>query len=636
MRQDIALHLRASVILGSLAASQAAFAQAAPVSASRIADVVPAALQTCPGSVVASTVDADRQSVYVPAADGVKLAVDIFLPKGLAPGAKLPALYTATRYWRGLKGAPMRDAEKLWIARGYAVVNADVRGTGASFGQWYMPYAPLEARDVGFLANWIAKQPWSNGKVVMTGTSYTATTALFAPAYGVPAVVAVAPKFSDFDLYADLVWPGGVPAEGLSLTWGRMVRKMDLNQSPMPQPASVRAVDGPDGDAQLNAAVEDHKLNPRGFDQAAYDVTYKDEPMIQYGGMAIDDAGVYKLQGAIGRSHVPIFGWGSWLDSGIAQGLINRFMTWPNPQLTIIGPWTHGARQDVNVFTPNKDVDPSLDAQEQMVYCFLSNYVNDQPRRFADHTLIYYTMGEDRWKQTTVWPVAGTHQMRFYLDTNNALSGRTPTAPGHDAYPVDFDASAGPANRWATQAGGPRIDYGDRAIPDRKLLVYTSAPLRHDMEVTGQPVITLHAASTHTDGNFLVYLEDVAPDGRVFYVSEGELRALHRKLAQTPGPYRTTYPYRAFTRHDAELLVPGRTTTLTFPLMATSALFKEGHRVRVAVAGADSGTFLRIPAPAQGPVTITVSRGGPEPSFIDLPVVPATGVVVPATHQQSN
>jgi len=573
---------------------------------------------------VTPDVDVDRQSIYVPAADGVKLAVDIFLPKGVAPGSKLPTLFAATRYWRGQQDEPIRPGDKLWIARGFAVVNADVRGTGASFGQWYFPYAPQEAKDIGYLAKWIATQPWSNGRVVMTGTSYGATTALMAPAYGAPAVAAIAPKFADFDLYADLLLPGGVIGDALTTKWGTMVRQMDLNQPSPPQSAGVRPVDGPDGAAQLAAAIEEHKMNPWGFDQAAYQVMYKDEPLSQFGGMPIDDAGVFNLQEAIGRSHVPIFGWGSWLDSGIAQGLVNRFMTWTNPQLTIIGPWTHGARWDVNVFTPNRETEPSMDAQEQMVYCFLSNYVGDRPHPLADHTLIYYTMGEDRWKETTVWPLAGTRQERYYLDAGNTLSATPPKTLGRDAYRVDFDASAGPANRWATQAGGPRINYGDRAVPDRQLLVYTGNPLRRDMEVTGQPVITLRVASTQTDGNFIVYLEDVAPDGKVFYVTEGELRALHRKLSQARSPYRTTYPYRTYSVHDAELLVPGQTATLTFQLMPTSAVFKAGHQIRVAVAGADTGTFLRIPAKARGDVTITVSHGGLAPSFIDLPVAPAS------------
>jgi hypothetical protein len=125
-------------------------------------------------------------------------------------------------------------------------------------------------------------------------------------------------------------------------------------------------------------------------------------------------------------------------------------------------------------------------------------------------------------------------------------------------------------------------------------------------------------ASTATDGNFFVYLEDVMPDGKVIYVTEGMLRALHRKLSSTPGPYKTTYPYRTFMKKDGAPLVPGQDATLTFQLIPTSVLFKHGHRIRISIAGADKDTFLRNPA--QGDVTITVHRGGA--SFIELPTVP--------------
>ena len=138
-----------------------------PVSAQEVGSLereLPAALTSC-SFPERSDVAYTRRSLYVPMADGVRLAVDIYLPRHRAYDAKLPTLYTATRYWRAWRGDPLPPTQRSWVAQGYAVVNADVRGTGASFGQWYIPYSPQEARDVGYLANWIARQPWSNGKV---------------------------------------------------------------------------------------------------------------------------------------------------------------------------------------------------------------------------------------------------------------------------------------------------------------------------------------------------------------------------------------------------------------------------------------------------------------------------------------
>jgi hypothetical protein len=551
-------------------------------------------------------------------ADGVRLAVDIYLPKPMAREAKLPTLYTATRYWRAAKGDPLSPTQMSWVAQGYAVVNADVRGTGASFGQWYIPYSPQEARDVGYLANWIARQAWSNGKVVMTGISYLGTTALMGPAYGEPAIKAVAPIFSDFDMYTDLIWPGGVPAVGLITKWGDLVHQLDMDV----QPGGVRPVDGPQSEQWLAQAVKGHSENAD-FARAAYDISYKDQRLHEFDGLSIGDGGVYNLQARIERSGVPILGWGSWLDSGIAQGLLNRFMTWSNPQITIIGPWTHGAAANVDVFNPDDALEPAESTQDRMVFCFLNHFVRSTASRpISSHRkiLFYFTMGQEEWHRTYVWPIPGAQQTTLYLEANHSLSRTKPTMQGRNVYHVDFEASAGAANRWATQAGGPRIDYGNRALEDRKLLTYTSAPLVHELDITGQPVITLRAASDRTDGNFFVYLEDVAPDGKVTYLTEGVLRARDRKVSTNKPPYDTTYPFHSFTAEDARPLVPGSAVSLVFPLEATSVLLRPGHRIRIAIAGADTASFSRIPA--EGSATMSVFSGGLHPSRLELPVVP--------------
>jgi putative CocE/NonD family hydrolase len=584
--------------------------------------LLPDYMQACPANPIVDDVKYSRRSIYVPAQDGVQLAVDIFTPADAPPGAKLPTIYVPTRYWRGRQGDGLNLDQRRWIKRGYAIVNADVRGTGASFGQWYLPYAPPEAKDIGFLANWIARQPWSDGSVVTTGNSYPGTTSLMSAAYGAPAIKAIEPRFSDYETWDDLLWPGGVAVDPLIVGWGSMVRNMDLNQPRGEPPAGVRAVDGLDGQAQLAAAVAEHKINPWSFEQADHDVTFKDEPLKHFNNLTIADSGMIKLKAGIEKSGIPIMGYGSWLDSGIAQGLVNRFNNFKNPQLTIIGPWTHGGGAAVNVFDPTADLSPSQDDQLRLGACFLDHFARDPAVRTADRRIVYFTMGENKWKMTKVWPIAGAVQQRLYLDRGNALVSSAPRGQGKDLYKVDFDASAGPANRWMTQAEGPRVNYGDRAGKDRELLVYTGEPLSANMEVTGQPVITLQVTSTRTDGAFFAYLEDVDPAGKVTYVTEGELRALHRKLSSAPAPYRTTYPYRSFAKADAQPLVPGQVATLTFQLMPTSVQFKAGHRVRVAIAGADKGMFPRLPA--QGDVEIGVLHGGKSPSFIDLPVVPAS------------
>ena len=117
------------------------------------------------------------KAVYVPMRDGVRIALDVVLPDPLPPGGKVPTILTMTRYWRAREGTGPDAMETLFTSHGYAVVSGDSRGTGASSGTWLHPRQPGEVKDFGEVVDWIAAQPWSDGNVGATGTSYAANTA---------------------------------------------------------------------------------------------------------------------------------------------------------------------------------------------------------------------------------------------------------------------------------------------------------------------------------------------------------------------------------------------------------------------------------------------------------------------------
>ena len=180
--------------------------------------------------------------------------------------------------------------------------------------------------------------------------------------------------------------------------------------------------------------------------------------------------------------------------------------------------------------------------------------------------------------------------------------------------------TTGRHNRWFTNnGGGGDVVYGDRREMDGRLLTYTSMPFDEDREITGHPVITLFVRSTHEDGLFIAYLEDVAPDGRVTYITEGQLRAVMRKISDEPPLYRKIGPHHSQLRADAMPFVPGEVAELNFELWATSVLIREGHRLRIAVAGADKDTFAHYPLDGGMP-TITVERNARYPSRVSLPM----------------
>ena len=140
-----------------------------------------------------------------------------------------------------------------------------------------------------------------------------------------------------------------------------------------------------------------------------------------------------------------------------------------------------------------------------------------------------------------------------------------------------------------------------------------------DTEITGHPIVTLYVRSTEEDGAFIVYLEDIAPDGKVTYITEGELRGVMRRISDEPPEYKKPGPHRSMLRADAMPLVPGEVAELTFELWATSVLIREGHSIRIAVAGADADTFMRYPRNGAVP-TLTVQRNAEFSSVVRLPV----------------
>ena len=138
--------------------------------------------------------------------------------------------------------------------------------------------------------------------------------------------------------------------------------------------------------------------------------------------------------------------------------------------------------------------------------------------------------------------------------------------------------------------------------------------------MTGHPLVTLFVSSTASDGAFFVYLEDIGPDGEATYVTEGQLRAVHRRVSEEQPLYRLAVPPRTFARKDALPLVPGEPAKLVFDLLPTSYLFRKDHAIRVAIAGADKDHFA--PVPVDAAPSMRIYRGKRTPSHINLPALP--------------
>jgi putative CocE/NonD family hydrolase len=541
--------------------------------------------------------------------DGVKLAVDVVLPKTLPKGTRLPTILDLTRYWRN-KSAGQQIF--YLVAHGYAMVVVDVRGTGASTGVWSAPFSKDEIADDRDIVNWVVAQPWCDGNLGAIGTSYEGGTAQFLAVTGHPAVKAVIPRFQEFDEYTDLAFPGGILAQSPVKRWQDAIHELDNSRD-------IKPVDKDKNSQLLRTAIKDHSRNIDVY-KSSLKVAYRDDKP-DSASQTLDSISAPAYQADIEQSNVAIYGWGGWMDATTADAVIRRFMTFTNPQKGMIGPWNHGGFQNASPYrSPFSPNDPQLAECLRYLDYYLKRRDNGAG---AENELIYYTMGEEKWKSTKTWPPTGTTFQDWYFGEGHTLS---PSAPqpdsGVDTYTVDFEATTGKTNRWQTEVGGGPVSYPDRAVEDNKLLTYTSAPLSKDIEITGAPIVDLHITSTHSDGAFFVYLEEVDENGKVTYLTEGELRALHRKLSSEAPPYKMLIPFHSFKHQDGLPLVPGQVAELKFGLLTTSTLIRKGHRLRVAIAGADKDTFLRIPT--EGVPQISLERNAKYPSSIRIPVVPGS------------
>ena len=561
---------------------------------------------------------------YFETTDGTRLAADIYHPPGAT--GPFPTLLTLTRYRRGLEDASgmpiptLSELDQHFLSHGYALVKVDARGSGASFGSRPVEYGRQEVLDGYDVVQWVVSQDWSDGNVGAYGTSYTGTTAELLAAVDHPAVKAVIPGWSDFDAYVSPVRPYGLMARGFIDTWSQVVGAMDRNDREA-LGAGVRKVDADRNGDLLAEAIEEHAANPD-VARMVRDTEFRDDILAD--GQTWADIGPLNWKEAIERAGTPMLVLVSWMDAGTADGALQRFRTFSNPQNVVVMASNHGGSSHASPYTVSGETlppRPSVQEQFELRRLFFDHHLKGAQNGVSRWPAMrFFNLGEEAFHDTGRWPPAGTTSQTFYLDQNGRLSPDSgePPAEGGEVYAVDQGVTTGTNNRWMTQMGEPVLNLDDRGAMDARMLTYTSAPLATDMQIAGHPVVSLRLASDREDGSVFVYLEDVDPDGRSRYLTEGGLRLLHR--ATGPNPYlETEVPYRSYAGGDARPMVPDSVETVQIGLWPIAALVRAGHRIRIAVAGADADMFGPLPADGQ---TLQVYRGGDDPSRITLPVVP--------------
>ena len=576
-----------------------------------------------------------RESLYVPVRDGTRLAVDVDRPDGVG---RVPAVLVFTPYYRrfalvdgsGADPCPGTGQYRAWFPQfGYAVVCVDTRGTGASFGSRTGMRAPAERGDYHDIVDWVARQGWCSGAVGITGISYVGAAGDFAASTGHPAIRAVMPISSVWDTWGDMFYPGGLLFTGMLGQYGRMMEALDRDRRDVlaefpyfsnPDFAGPAPVDGDADGALLQAALREHDAN---FDMTDFitQLAFRGDGLRHDPGFTTDTIAPMTHAAGI-PAGVAHYGVSGWMDgAGYTAGAIGRFAALPQAEKRLLlGPWDHGARTHVSPARTG-GVAPRFELLAETLRFFDGPVAGLDAGLGDEQPVHYYTMVEEAWHAADRFPPAGTVLQRWALGPGGTLVTHGAGPAGEDGYVADPSLGTGRHTRFDRIGGQSVVTYYDdwQGRSDA-MLRWAGPPAEHDLEVTGAPLVELWLETDTEDAAVCLYLEDVAPDGRARYVTEGVLRASCRATAPAPAAYPHPGPYHPCTRDTAEPMPAGAPVPLSVAMHPTSWLLRAGHRLRLALAGADRDHLARVP---WGVVPrFTVHRGGGRASAVLLPVVP--------------
>lgn len=563
----------------------------------------------CPASTKGSaSVKIDR-NVPVQMRDGVLLRADVFRP---SRAGTYPVLVMRTPYNK--KG---RQFDRI-VQAGYIVVCQDARGRFQSDGQWesFIRFDTHDAKDGYDTVEWAAKLPGSSGKVGTFGSSYNAFLQWRLAALRPPALVAMA-AISITARLTDLEGLGTIrPGRRLKWWLSSMTpdsRKRANRSGNHTKAAALRQWDADDGRRWLNF-LPWSKLPAEAFEDET-------EPVQNW--LKRPHTDPWKLHLDAAQTAVPNLDIVGWYDHCI--GDVEMFKAiFQNGKTklarrhskVIIGPWSHAKRGQSSYgnirFGPNATYD-LVAAQIRWFNYWLKGKQNGVDR---DPPVRLFVMGENHWRDEQQWPLSRAKNYTLFLTSggkantpsgNGRLIEQKPPSVGKDKFIYD------PKNPVPSLHGPAlfTIPADQRPLARRKdILVYQTEPLSERVEVTGNPVVELYAASSAADTDFFVRLIDIAPSGIARDVSLGMVRARYRNGVDKP-----------------KLIEPGKTIRYTIRMNPTSNAFLPGHRIRLDVTSSDFPNYDRnhnTPADQNADATLktarqTVHHGGAHATRIILP-----------------
>lgn len=513
------------------------------------------------------------ENLFIPLADGTRLAARIFLPED-AEQDPVPAILEYLPY-RKRDGTAERDARThpYFAGHGYAGVRVDIRGSGESDGLLDDEYSAQEHADCLEVIAWIARQPWCSGAVGMMGISWGGFNGLQVAALSPPALKAVITLCSTDDRYADDIhFMGGALLSG-KLGWGST---MFGGITRPPDPAIV-------GERWREMWLARLRGLPLFVDM--WLKHQRRDAFYRHGSVCEDLSAI----------QCPVYAVGGWTD-GYTNAIPRLLAGLSVPRLGLIGPWAH---KYPHFATPEPRIgflqealrwwDKWLKGIETGVMegPMLRAYMMDSVRPFPNNPT-----RPGRWIAESSWPAPGVRSRTLYLTATGLSETVGPEIALICASPESVGMQAGAWCPYGTMPDEP----GDQRADDAGSVVFDTAPLTEGVELLGAPVLLIELAADRMCAKLAVRLCDVHPDGASTRVSYGILNLTHRDGHENPQP-----------------LAIGERTRVRLQLNDCGYAFPPGHRIRVAI----SSTYWPITWPSPERVRLTLYAGA---ATVSLPV----------------
>jgi predicted acyl esterase len=608
--------------------------------------------------------------VAVGTADEAQLHYKVMLPDSATFG---PGPYPAVIDYSGyIPAINVYDGlDDRFVALGYAVVGLNIRGSGCSSGTFDY-FERRQALDGVEALDWLAEQPWSNGRFGMVGKSYPGITQLFVagarpvdrvtPLVPVPEpretrtqewidrvlddhLAAIVPGHVFGDLYRDVPYPGGI--QNVTFAGGWSAQRVYEGYVAGPQAYGAGTVD-----EQCLVNQAQHVANPpfNPFVQAL-------QPQNNFDNEFFQDRSPFWFADQI---ETPTFLVESWQDEQVGSRATHLLERLPGTTLwRFLGTnGDHGEYYGPDVFPhitrfldyylrgavpageervvsetstttapqvkpngkehPNKTVETTTTTtRDETFEEALARYAVE-PRVIVNWELD--SRRKAAWSTThDTWPPTGLEADRLFATADGTLSAQQPAAAGSVSY--TYVPEVGSQERGGYELlEAPAASWNDR-VPAGMSAAFTTEPLSEDKVVLGSASLDLHLSSTAPDTDLEVTLSEVRPDGKEVFVQQGWLRASHRALDDSLST--ATRPFQTHEAADAIPLVPGVPTAMRVEIFPFGHVFRAGSKVRISVAAPhvqpDLWGFTALPAPARN----TIHTGGATPSALVLPLLPA-------------